>query len=130
MKIREATVHDFKALQSLSTQLGHEYPVNLVKENLSSILKDRDHKILLAVSKNTGEIIGYIHVQKYKTLYSDDLLNILAIVIDEEWRDKGVGSALMKKTEEITGEIQLQRFTRSIFSEKNKCTWILSEEWF
>ena len=99
MKIREANIDDYKALQKLSIQLGYEYPVNEVKEKLSSILKDKDHRIILAINPTTDEVIGYIHVQKYQTLYFDDLLNILGMVIDEAWRNKGIGSALIKKTD-------------------------------
>ena len=106
MKIREANIDDYKAVQKLSIQLGYEYPVNEVKEKLSSILKDIDHRIILAINPITDEVIGYIHVQKYQTLYFDDLLNILGMVIDEAWRNKGVGSALIQKIEEIAGEFK------------------------
>ena len=99
MEIREVLLDDYAAIQQLSVQLGHEYPVDEVKKNLSLIMNDEKHKVFLAIDRQTERAIGYIHVQEYKTLYSEKLLNILALVVDENWRKKGVGAALLKRAD-------------------------------
>lgn len=101
MKIREATIKDCSAIQALSAQLGYEYPVNKVEKQLNSILGNDDHKVFLAISPESDDVIGYIHVQRYRILYFDDFLNILGFVVDESWRKKGIGSKLIRKAEEI-----------------------------
>ncbi len=99
MEIKKVTLKDYKSIQSLSKQLGYDMPVEHVNKRLDEILSRKDHKIFGAFDPISNKLIGYIHVQVYKTLYLDDLLNILGIIVDKSYRDKGVGSALLNEAE-------------------------------
>ena len=100
MEIREAIIDDIKPIQELSQQLGYNYPIEKMNLKLNQILNNPEHRILIALKNN--QIIGYIHVEIYRVLYADDLLNILGIVVDKSCRNQGVGTTLLKSTEKLS----------------------------
>jgi N-acetylglutamate synthase-like GNAT family acetyltransferase len=100
MEIREAIIDDIKSIQELSLQLGYNYPIKKMKLKLNQILNNPEHIILIALKNN--QVIGYIHVEIYRVLYADDLLNILGIVVDKSCRNQGVGTTLLKSTEKLS----------------------------
>jgi GNAT superfamily N-acetyltransferase len=97
MIIREVLKDDGDALFLLSIQLGYKYPLEKLMKKLEYIIKSDEHKIYVAV--DSTKIVGYIHVHLYRSLFIDDLLNILGIVVDQEYRAQGVGTALLKSAE-------------------------------
>lgn len=103
MKIREATKEDVHDIQYLSKQLGYEYPVEKMSIKLNIILNNPEHMIYVAVDND--RVIGYIHIEIYRILYADDLLNILGIVVDSSYRQKGVGTSLLESTEEYAKKV-------------------------
>lgn len=103
MKIREASIEDINQIHYLSQQLGYNYSIEKMCLKLTKILNNLEHKIFTAVINN--KIVGYIHVEIYNLLYADDLLNILGIVVDPSYRNKGIGSLLLKATEDFALQI-------------------------
>ncbi|MBN2443517.1 MAG: GNAT family N-acetyltransferase [Spirochaetales bacterium] len=101
MLIRNVKTEDYKSIHTLSLQLGYNYPIDKVKSKINDLLNNDDHFILVAVNEEINKIIGYIHLERYRTLYSDDLLNILGIVVEENYRNKGIGSMLLAEAEKI-----------------------------
>lgn len=102
-RIREVIKDDIKGIYNLSLQLGYDYPKEKMDSKLNSIINDSSHKIFVAVD---GDIItGYIHVELYRVLFANDLLNILGIVVNSSFRLKGVGRSLINVVEEYAKEI-------------------------
>jgi len=103
MLLRDALIDDFKEIHTLSSQLGYDYPSNLLKNRLKKILTYKDHKIIVAEDDN-NKVVGYVHGQIYELLYFDRMINILGIVVDKNYRGKGYGKRLMEKIEEWAKE--------------------------
>lgn len=102
-RIREVIKDDIKGIYNLSLQLGYDYLKEKMDSKLNSIINDSSHKIFVAVD---GDIItGYIHVELYRVLFANDLLNILGIVVNSSFRLKGVGRSLINVVEEYAKEI-------------------------
>ena len=99
MKIREVKISDIGKITQLNKQLGYEYPEAKSKEKLSQLIKSDKDKIFVAVN-DQDKVIGYIHGAFYRLIYYDDFVDILGFVVDEKYRGKDIGKALMAKLEE------------------------------
>ncbi|MGL1890821.1 MAG: GNAT family N-acetyltransferase [Spirochaetaceae bacterium] len=100
MEVREILHEDLESIYNLSKQLGYTYSKNKMDKRIVELIKSTNDKIFVAFDPRTNSVTGYIHLQVYKTLYFDSLLNILGIVVDKDIRNKGIGSLLINKAEE------------------------------
>ena len=103
MKVREAKIEDSESIRILSIQLGYEYSLEKVKQKLRTILANPDHRVLVALDNTI--IVGYIHIERYQTLYTDDLVNILGIVVDASCRGRGIGTSLVHEAEKMATQM-------------------------
>jgi len=94
MVIRECCISDYHRIHDINQySFGYEYPLNKTKERLSEILKRPTEKLYVAcIDEN---IVGYIHGSDYECTYSDSLKNIMAIAVEEAFRGRGIGKALL-----------------------------------
>lgn len=103
MKIRECCVADFERVYYLNKNaFGYEYDLLKTKNRLTEILNRKTDKIFVADIDDI--VIGYIHGSDYECTYSDSLKNIMAIAVDENYRNLGVGRALLSAIEEWAKE--------------------------
>lgn len=103
MNIREAAINDYRDLYCLNKNgLGYDYPEDKTKEKLQLVLNQPADKIFVA--ELDGKVVGYVHLSAYECIYFDSLKNVLALVVDENYRKQGVGRKLMEKAEEWAKE--------------------------
>lgn len=96
--IRQAEKEDAQRICELNQQsLGYDYPVEKTKERLIKILLKSTDRIFAACLR--GEVVGYIHASDYECIYSDALKNIMVIAVDEKYRGRGIGKALLLEAE-------------------------------
>ena len=95
--IRKITVADSPEVKTLSMQLGYELDEDSVKKNINEVFSSASHYCVGAFSDN--RLVGYVHAERYVTLYCKPLVNILGIVVDESARFNGVGKMLMESVE-------------------------------
>ena len=116
MKIRKAVIDDFIAIHLLNSfGLGYDYPTEKTKKRLAYILSLRGAKFLVAEVDDI--VVGYIHAVDYDCTYSDPVKDILALAVDEEYRRKGVGLALVAAIEKwaySTGACGVRLVTSSL----------------
>ena len=92
--IRDANIGDFKSICTLNLiGLGYDYPLEKTKERMIEVLEKSHAKILVAEVNSI--VAGYIHAVDYDCLYFDSLKNILAVVVDEQFRGKDIGRQLL-----------------------------------
>lgn len=97
-KIREALVNDYELIAKISRDdLGYSCEDGLVKTKLSLLDHSREF-VFVAEEKNT--VIGYVHVERYSTLYSETLANILGLAVSSDKRRAGAGGLLMLAAED------------------------------
>jgi len=93
--IREAIITDYMDLCCLNKNgLGYDYPEDKTKEKLQLVLKSPADKIFVA--EHDGKVAGYIHLSDYEPIYFESLKNILALAVDERYRNQGIGRQLIQ----------------------------------
>ena len=98
-RIRDARLGDAEAIWKLNVEvMNYEYPLEPMVEQLSALLEKKSHKLYVAVED--GKVVGYIHGVDFETLYSPPMKRILTFAVDENYRGKGIGRALLEKLED------------------------------
>ena len=107
--IRPVSVDDFEDVCKICCDdLGYQCDKYLVKERISQLDPARE-AVFVAVSDD--KVVGYIHVEKYLTLYFEPMANILGLAVCWTYRKKGIGRLLISAAEKWAGdnEITLMR---------------------
>ena len=98
MIIRECLIEDYERIYYLNKNaFEYEYDIERTKKRLAEILSRKTDKIFVAVIDDI--VVGYIHGSDYECTYSDSLKNIMAIAVDAEYRNLGIGRALLSAVE-------------------------------
>jgi len=95
--IRDANINDVHSIWFLNLDgLGYDYPEERTRQRVEHILSSNDK---LLVAELDGTIAGYIHAGDYECTYADSLKYIFALVVDESFREKGIGRTLVSVIE-------------------------------
>ncbi|MFS0824684.1 N-acetyltransferase family protein [Bacillus sp. 1P02SD] len=98
MEIREATVYDIEELTSLVEQLGYPTTIENMKTRFSNIESSPDYHTLVA--SYDGKIVGMIGIVKgYYYELDGFYVRIVALVVDSNYRNKGIGKKLLEEAE-------------------------------
>jgi len=101
--IRPAAKADYQDIWRINlTAFGYEFPLERTRERLADILTRSNNRI--TVAEADGRVVGYIHCADYDCTYSEPLKNILAIAVEEDLRDLGVGRQLHRAAEDWARE--------------------------
>ena len=95
--IRRAVTADAEDIAEISRDdLGYECDGEFVRANLSGLDSSRE---AVFVADIDGRAVGYIHVEEYKVLYFEKMVNYLGVAVSGKYRRMGIGSALIKAAE-------------------------------
>ncbi len=104
--IREAKITDYVELQKLSFEdLGYECDAELVKTRLENL--DSNNECVFVADVN-GNVVGYVHIIKFNTLYYKSMANIQGMVVSKEYQRKGYGKELMNAAENWARERNIE----------------------
>lgn len=92
---REAELKDAEFITKLSNQLGYKTTIEKVRNRLSDILSNVDNCIYVIIDNEY--IIGWIHGFYSLRIESDTFIEIGGMVVDENYRRKGIGKMLVEK---------------------------------
>lgn len=96
--IRPAAKNDVKEMtEIISTSLGYPCSEELVEEKLNGVDRDREEVFVSVVDEKVN---GFIHVEKYDTLYFETLCNVLGLAVANSAKRQGIGSALIQAAED------------------------------
>ena len=102
MEIRLVKIEDASNICDLCCDdLGYQCDKTLVAERISQLESDRE---AVFVAELDGKVVGFIHVEKYNTLYFEMMANILGIAVSSKCRRKGIGAALLDRAEQWAEE--------------------------
>lgn len=96
--IRDACAADSPALSRLLGQLGHPTAADVVRERLR-VLEMSGDRALVAVRDDT--VIGLLTLHRTPSLHREPDGRISSLVVADDARGLGVGSALVRAAEEI-----------------------------
>jgi GNAT superfamily N-acetyltransferase len=102
ISIRQVTPADAVTITNLSSQLGYPLTVEQIQLNIQAILQSRDHDCFVAVSDDKA--VGWIGVAQTILIESLPYCEINGLVIDESYRGKGIGKALIEKAKQWAKE--------------------------
>lgn len=98
--IREARDEDAAAIAGLLDELGYPAPGDAIPQRLANMRADGNQWTLVA--ETDGRVIGMATIVVRHVINRDEPFGRLAsVVVADEWRSRGVGAALMARTEEI-----------------------------
>jgi len=107
MIIREATIEDAFAICNIScADLGYDCSCDFVSTRISNLDKGREKVFVAEVN---GIVAGYIHAEKYQTLYFEPMINILGLAVSSEFRRRGIGRMLLKHAERWADEVGIHK---------------------
>lgn len=124
--IRKATVEDYIDIADISSRdLGYYCDPMLVKHKLE---RTDDSRECVMVAVCDSEVVGFVHMERYDVLYADTMVNILGLAVRQEYRHRGIGTALMNTVEDYAlkkkiflvrlntgeGRVETHRFYKSL----------------
>ena len=95
-------VDDASAVNLLSRQLGYPLSIQQTLQNIQAVLKSKDHTAFVAETEN--KIVGWIGAAQSIMLEVMPHCEINGLVIDENFRGKGVGKLLIEKVKQWAKE--------------------------
>jgi GNAT superfamily N-acetyltransferase len=96
--IRTAGLDDAARLAELSGTLGYPVAAHVMARRLEGVLARSSEVVLLAEASDF--VIGWIHGVEQELLESERRCEILGLVVDADYRGKGVGRRLVHATEQ------------------------------
>lgn len=107
IKVRAALKSDVSALARLSTQLGYESSVVQTEKRLEKIAQIKEQTLIVAEHPEFG-VLGFIHLEQRFLIEREPLLEIAALVVDEEHRSKGIGKILLSYANDFAAQNDLK----------------------
>lgn len=96
VSIREASAYDAQILADLATQLGYPTQPDQMMQRLTT-LPSLPSRAFVAVAE--GQVVGFVQVSMYFPFLMDHAAEIAALVVDEKWRNQGIGHVLLQAAE-------------------------------
>ncbi|MCM3176308.1 GNAT family N-acetyltransferase [Cytobacillus horneckiae] len=98
MEIRKATVNDIEGITKLMEHLGYPTTIEKMKTRFSNIKSSPDYHTLLALYDD--KIVGMMGLVKGYYYELDGLyVRIVVLVVDSNYRNKGIGKQLLEEAE-------------------------------
>lgn len=98
MDVRQAETRDISQLTRLSKQLGYIIDEDATSKNIKRLQGSNDSVIWVATDAEI--IIGWMQVSYLVRLESGEFCEIVGLVVDEQYRGKGIGKLLIAKAAE------------------------------
>ena len=97
-ELRDAVARDRPAVGRLIDQLGYATDDAEFRARFERVLAAAGHRIIVAVAEDA--VVGALHVFERPALDKGCEAVVQALVVDDVWRGRGIGEALMREAEE------------------------------
>jgi GNAT superfamily N-acetyltransferase len=103
IEIRPATADDADRIAALFTEEGYPSGPSDILERLGRF--DSLYSRVL-IADHDGEVLGFVAVHALPRFeHSDRIVRVMALVVDEGVRERGVGRRLMEAAEDVAREV-------------------------
>lgn len=96
--VRLACLEDCAGIARLSNELGYRSTPEDIAARLSVLEKSDRHRVLVAAGERSA-ILGWIAAEERLVLESGERTEIVGLVVDSKFRQRGVGRALIDEVE-------------------------------
>lgn len=96
--------------------LGYQCDKTLVKERIIQLDPERE---AVFVALMDGTVVGFIHIEKYNTLYFETMANILGLAVSSKYRRHGIGKELVARAEKWADENEIALMRLNSGSKRN-----------
>lgn len=96
--IRQLSVDDVLPVAALCRQLGYHQSLDQTLENIKAVLGTKDHDAFVAL--HGEEVVGWIGVCVAIQIESPACCEIRGLVVDDHYRNCGVGKSLVEKAKQ------------------------------
>ncbi len=96
--IRKMEEGDLPAVKSLSLQLGYGTDLPDLTKRYARLSTHSEHALFVACPTE-GHAVGWMHVREMYSLERNFVIEVAAIVVDEQRRGQGIGRRLMETAE-------------------------------
>jgi len=108
LSVRTVEARDMEALADLMTQLGYPTRISEMQMRMEAIRADKNYATFVAVRK--GEVCGMIGTLTcYTYEHNSPSARILALVVSDKMRGRGVGQALIAAAEKDLAQKNIKR---------------------
>jgi ribosomal protein S18 acetylase RimI-like enzyme len=108
LTIRAPEAGDMEALADLMTQLGYETRTSEMQMRMETILANKNYATFVAVSE--GKVCGMIGTYTcYTYEHNNPSARILALIVADKMRGRGVGQALIAAAEKDLAQKNIRR---------------------
>lgn len=102
IQYRFATLNDISSILNLTHQLGYTPEQNVMQEVLEHVINSKTEAVFVATIDNTP--IGWIHIFKTCRIETGFFVEIGGLVVDSDFRKKGIAKQLIALAEKWTLE--------------------------
>ena len=122
--IRPAALADAERIARLVTELGYATAAGQMDARIDAILRDDDYETLVAC--DDGTVVGFLGLRRGLLYESDDrYAQIMAMVVTESHRQRGVGRQLIRAAEAILTEQGVRILDRDDRESARPCPQVL-----
>jgi len=100
--IRRAHPGDAPAINALTIQLGYKISEEQTRRNIDAILGSPDHDLFTAIHNN--QVVGWTSVIQSIQVESAPLCEIRGLVVETEFRNRGIGKLLIDRARQWARE--------------------------
>lgn len=102
VEVRAAAICDAGQIAGICREeLGYPCDTELVGAKLTRLDPDREAVFVAVIN---GNMAGFVHVERYDTLYFDTMANILGLAVSADHQHRGIGRALITAAEKWAAE--------------------------
>lgn len=102
LEIRKWKPEDAEQFVQLTSEWGYETTLEKTREQLKRIGELDNAKVFVA--ETDGKVVGRILVAEHITLGSEPFAEVLGLVVSQNFRQKGIGSALIERAKDWSRE--------------------------
>ncbi|TWI25024.1 GNAT family N-acetyltransferase [Sphingobacterium siyangense] len=93
MDIRKAVLSDAPDLATLTEQLGYPADIEGTKTILEDLLRKQEYAVFVGIIDN--KTVGWIQLHQVISMETGVYVEIIGLVVDEEYRGRGLGRLLL-----------------------------------